>query len=144
MNPLDQLKNIHLPAQVSMWPLAWPWWVLLAVIITTIILAIYLKRKNAWRKQALLQLNTIDSANKMQCIQDCNRLLKQVAQLRFGQQCAALSGQKWLDFLDSKVKQAIFNPSLTPFANAPDQVDTTINPVHVKQAVALWIRKHSC
>ncbi len=144
MNPLDQLKDIHLPADASMWPLAWPWWVLFSAVAVTIVLAIYFKRKNVWRKQALLQLNVIDSANKLQCIKDCNRLLKQVALLRFGQQCASLSGQKWLDFLDSKVKQPIFNPSLAQFASAVDQVDTAIDPAAVKQAAALWIRKHSC
>ncbi len=144
MNPLDQLKDIHLPADVSMWPLAWPWWVLLSAMIASVILAMYLKRKHAWRKHALLQLNAIDCADKIKCINECNRLLKQVALLRFGQQCASFSGQKWLDFLDSKVKQAIFNPSLTLFASAVDQADTTIDPAAVKKATALWIRKHSC
>ncbi len=144
MNPLDQLKDIHLPADVSIWPLAWPWWLLFSALIASIVLAIYLKRKNGWRKQALVQLSTIDPANKIQCIKECNRLLKQVALLRFGQQCASLSGQKWLDFLDSKVKKPIFIPNLAQFASAIDQIDATIDPASVKQAAALWIRKHSC
>ncbi len=144
MNPLDQLKDIHLPTDISIWPLAWPWWILIILLLILPILAIFLHRKNRWRKQALVQLSNIAVTNKTLCIQQCNRLLKQVALFRFGSTCASLSGEPWLKFLDSKVKKAIFLPHHLEFASAVDQANCAMNPELLKQAVALWIRKHSC
>ncbi|OUR65205.1 hypothetical protein A9Q73_08555 [Bermanella sp. 47_1433_sub80_T6] len=144
MNPLDQLKDIHLPADVSLWPLAWPWWILIILLVALPTLAVYLRRKNRWRRQALQQLNNIEIANKNICIQQCNRLLKQVALYRFGQPCAALSGEPWLEFLDSKVNNALFMPEHVEFASAVDRPDSSIDPQTLKRAVATWIRKHKC
>ncbi|MEG3767955.1 DUF4381 family protein, partial [Alteromonas sp. 14N.309.X.WAT.G.H12] len=31
-NPLAQLKSIHTPEAVSSFPLAWGWWVVIAII----------------------------------------------------------------------------------------------------------------
>jgi hypothetical protein len=62
-SPLDQLRDIHLPADIGWWPLAPSWWILmiaLATLITTLTI-LYLKhrRKNAWRKSALKELKLI-------------------------------------------------------------------------------------
>jgi len=144
MNPLDQLKDIHLPTDVSLWPLAWPWWLLIILMVLLPALAVYFSRKNRWRKQALQQLNQIEIIDKNICIQQCNRLLKQVALYRFGQSCASLSGEPWLSFLDSKVKHALFMPEHLEFASAVDQPDSSLDPQSIKRAVATWIRKHRC
>ncbi len=144
MNPLDQLKDIHLPADVSLWPLAWPWWALIILLVILPVLAIYLRRKNRWRRQALQQLNNIETTNKNNCIQQCNRLLKQVALYRFGQSCAALSGKPWLEFLDSKVNNALFMQEHSEFASAVDRPESSIDPLSLKRATATWIRKHRC
>jgi len=144
MNPLDQLKDIHLPADVSLWPLAWPWWLLIILLVLLPVLVIYLRRKNRWRKQALRQLKNIEITNKNICIQQCNRLLKQVALFRYGQACASLSGEPWLEFLDSKVNNAIFMPEHLEFASAVDRLDSSMDPQSLKRAVATWIRKHRC
>ena len=103
-SPLDQLKDIHLPDPVSIWPLAWPWWAMLIALVSLIAFSVYRYNKNQWRRQALKQLSTITTLDEVICIQQCNRLLKQVALYRFGQTCASLSGEKWLEFLDNKVK----------------------------------------
>ena len=147
-SPLDQLKDIHLPDPVSMWPLAWPWWALLLAIVITAGFSIYLRKKNIWRRQALSELKLISSENKLLCIQQCNRLLKQVALFRFGSSCAPLSGEKWLHFLDEKIKDDIFTSQFSSFAHAPDKLviaeEESIDVIKLKKAVELWIRKHTC
>jgi len=146
-SPLDQLKDIHLPEAVSIWPLAWPWWVLIICILALVALAVYWHKKNQWRRQALSQLKNIDTQDNLLCIQQCNRLLKQVALYRHGQSCASLSGEKWLNFLDSKVKKVIFSEQLNEFAYAPDQpthTSASIDVIQLKKAVECWIRKHTC
>ncbi len=144
MNPLEQLKDIHIPDDVSMWPLAWPWWILCISILVCVFLSVSVKRKNRWRKLALEHLAQINSQDQNHCIRQCNRLLKQVALARFGQTCASLSGQQWLEFLDEKVKVAIFLPNLCEFANAPDMSQSSIDASTLKLATERWIRKHKC
>ncbi len=144
MNPLDQLKDIHLPQDVSIWPLAWPWWVLGAAILICIILGFYLRHKNRWRKLALQQLNLINTQDKNLCIRQCNRLLKQVALSRFDRSCASLSGTLWLEFLDQKIKKPIFIPNFSEFASAPDMEQTSLDVHSLKVAVESWIRKIKC
>ncbi len=147
-SPLDQLKDIHLPDPVSIWPLAWPWWMLLLTIVIVVGFTFYLRKKNTWRRQALSELKLISSENKLLCIQQCNRLLKQVALFRFGSSCAPLSGEKWLHFLDEKIKDDIFIIEFSSFAYAPDKPATaeeeSIDVIKLKKAVELWIRKHTC
>ena len=144
MNPLEQLKDIHLPADVAWWPLAWPWWLLIILLLSLPVVARYLIRRNRWRKQALRQLDSIDTSDSNACLQQCNRLLKQVALFRYGPSCAPLSGEPWLAFLDSKVERALFIPEHLEFASAVDRLDASIDPVSLKRAVASWIRKHTC
>ena len=50
----------------------------------------------------------------------------------------------WLNFLDSKLKTAIFLPSLEAFAFIPDNPKITIDTVQLKSACELWIRKVQC
>ena len=64
MNPLDQLADIQIPSEVSVWPLAWGYWVIIAVAICVIIAATVLIFKHlSWHKlkrQALIELSNID------------------------------------------------------------------------------------
>lgn len=57
-----ELKDIHIPAQISNFPLAYGWWLLAAFFILLVIISIIKIRKhnkeNAIKKQALKQLTT--------------------------------------------------------------------------------------
>jgi len=59
-NPLDQLKDIHLPEAVGFWPPALGWWLLAAVFVVILLTGILLYKrhqKNAYRRSAVRQLN---------------------------------------------------------------------------------------
>ena len=64
MNPLDQLADIQLPNDVSFWPLAWPYWVLiglgLALCIYIAALCIKQRKWNKMKRQTLVSLQQID------------------------------------------------------------------------------------
>ena len=74
-SPLDQLKDIHLPEAVSIWPLAWPWWILIICTLALLVFAIWQHKKGQWRRHALVQLKNIATNDELFCIQQCNRLL---------------------------------------------------------------------
>lgn len=99
-DPLAGLKDIHLPGDVSAWPLAWGWWVLMAVVLmicAAMIIAIYRHRKfNAPRRAALKQLATIKQ-DQPDWPAQMNQLLKRVACHYFGSaQASALYGEQWV------------------------------------------------
>lgn len=62
------LKDIHLPEQISHYPIAYGWWILAALILLVIVIAIIKIKKtaslNQLKKQALSQLkNNVDINN---------------------------------------------------------------------------------
>lgn len=144
MNPLDQLKDIHLPPAVSAWPPAWPWWVLLLLVIACGALFIWLRKRNAWRRAAQQAYNQIDWQQPNQAYREANKLLKQIAIQKLGRSCAQLSGEEWLAFLDKHVNKPIFMPELRPFAHVLDEPNIHVDDSALQRAVKTWIRKVKC
>ena len=144
MNPLDQLNDIHLPQAVSYWPPAWPWWLLLFCMIALLVLGLWYKKRQAWRKQALQQLDSFDWQTPQHAYRDSNKLLKQICMQKVDNTCANLSGETWLSFLDSHVKQPIFLPDLRPFAYILDEPNIQMDSNTLRDAIKRWIRKVKC
>ncbi|MDV7103295.1 DUF4381 domain-containing protein [Vibrio sp. TH_r3] len=105
------LEAIHLPPTPDFWPLQWGWWTLLAGIIVTLLLIVFLFK---WRKRrlrakkaalALLQLEkqSITPSGAMEIVRQA--VLSYYPRNRV----ANLSGQEWLSFLDSQVANPIFS-----------------------------------
>jgi hypothetical protein len=109
-DPLDQLRDIHLPDPVDWWPPAPGWWLLLllAVIAIGLILRqlILRHRARAYRRAAALELEHIIQTwqrhqNDLLCLQQINKLLKRVALQAFPRtDVASLYGDDWARFLD--------------------------------------------
>jgi hypothetical protein len=144
MNPLDQLKDIHLPQTVSYWPPAWPWWVLVLTIIAACAFIIWHKKRQAWRKHAIQQLESFNWEQPNHAYRDVNKLLKQICIHKIDKTSANLSGETWLNFLDSKIKQPIFMSELKPFAHILDEPNIQMDPMALKDAAKRWIRKVKC
>lgn len=160
MNPLDQLQDIHLPEQVSAWPPAWGWWLLLALCLACLVLAFVLLRNhfrhNRARKAAIQQLQRITSAQPS-WNSDINALLKRVCVSYFPpEQVAALHGSDWIDFLTSKLpgktqapfaqtmldwqKQLYRAPNLQD-AQANSQANQALHFEQVKAQTLLWLQR---
>jgi len=139
-----ELNDIHVPEQVSNFPVAYGWWLLIALIILIVIFTIIKMRKtaklNQVKKQALTQLkNTPNMSNS-----DIIALLKWAAMHYFSRaELAKLFGKSLQKFLMSKLpikKQQNFTDlSEETFLNQyhadiPAQKDEKI-----KQAATLWL-----
>ncbi len=109
-DPLAQLRDIHLPTEVSAWPPAPSWW-LLALVVLLVIGSASLwwwrrHRANAWRREALsalqaTQLRWQNGGDAAACLQAMNALMKRVALRQFPNYAVAeLSGDAWDAFLD--------------------------------------------
>jgi hypothetical protein len=103
MNPLDQLKDIQLPPEVSNWPPAYGWWLVaiffLALLIFTIIWLLKWHHKRLAKRHGLIELSNIRSDDEDWPIQ-LNSLLKRAAIAYFPDyKVAQMHGVKWNEFL---------------------------------------------
>lgn len=105
---LSQLKDIHAPEPISMWPLAIGWW-LLIVLITIVItsLCYYLLKsrlQNTWKRQAIKTFNELSSAYRQEPstekLLQINRLLKQaLSSANNTRDYLHLCGSEWAEAL---------------------------------------------
>ena len=152
-NPLEQLKDIHLPEAIGFWPPALGWWLLTASLIAVLIAAIALykhRRKNAYRRAAVQQVNKLFSDYPQQqqshaLTGQLNRLLKAVALQSYAtEQVSRLTQKQWLDFLDNSANTQTFSQGPGQIlASAPyDQSSELTDAAALKKCCIAWIRSH--
>lgn len=110
-DPLQELRDIHLPAFPDGWPLAPGWWVLLAVILVVIALGVwafryYQELQYSAPRVALLELERLQGQyaqdhDAQGLIVGLSALMRRTAiSIYPRQEVASLSGQQWLLWLD--------------------------------------------
>lgn len=147
------LKDIHLPDSVSWWPPATGYWLVLFVLIVTVILFFaltsYLKKQRI-KKLALNKYQKIKNEfeknqNKKQLVTSLSELLRRAAISSYPRtECASLTGEDWLNWLDKGLSKSDINFSsgpgylLTDFAYSKaddsDDVNQLITLCH------LWLK----
>ncbi|WP_017220383.1 DUF4381 domain-containing protein [Moritella dasanensis] len=114
MDPLAQLKDIHLPTPVSAWPLSLYWWLVIIVLVLIVGLAIYAVlqyiKKTRLTRLALAELALLQQQG---CeVNDLHHLLKRIVLSSFPRETAAsLHSDAWLAFLDQQAStnKRVFN-----------------------------------
>ncbi|MCW8330198.1 DUF4381 domain-containing protein [Photobacterium sp. SDRW27] len=101
------LADVHLPPAPGFWPLAWGWWLCILIALAGLFFLIFklkqhLQQQEA-RKEALLHLKKMNNPSQFN---EINLLLRQTAMTYYPrEQVAGLTGQHWLAFLDSQLKE---------------------------------------
>ena len=130
------------------------WYVLLtvAVIILLFIVIIGIRKylKNAYRREALRLLEAIENRFQKEqdvaCLNDAMILLKQVSLQTYSRsEVADLHGEKWLNFLDSKSKQATFSTFKQTIFSALYKSEITDNSqvLGIFKQSQNWIENHA-
>lgn len=156
-DPLAQLRDIHLPDPVGIWPPAPGWWIVMLIIVTITLFSVHrfyrhyqrqaFRREAIQRWQALKPLSQRDET--AQYLQALNLLLKQTALSCHSQeQVAHLNGQDWLHFLDNSLGNAKSNTQAFSqgigqcLADGPYRQHTTmIELTALHQLAGQWIRR---
>ena len=106
-DPLANLRDIHLPSDVSAVP-AFGWWLLAALILTAMIVGGILwwrhHQRNRYRRQAVVEWQNIGRSQKpaIEKLHLYNALLKRVARAAYPSvNTAALHGHSWQKFLSN-------------------------------------------
>lgn len=152
-NPLlEQLRDIHVPAELGWWPPAIGWWVL-ALIMGFIIykLARHLiqrQRLNYYKKQALMELSQQfdqwqQNDNDTQYLQGTHALLGRIClHLENGRPLSTLTGQQWIDELNRYSAQQLDQESAVALTQATYRKEPAVDVQALHKNVGHWIKHH--
>jgi hypothetical protein len=142
MDPLAQLKTIHLPESIHNYPIAPGWWFVAAIILAiTIWLIVFFKKRrliNKAKKAAIEKINQQD-----QTANEIIATLKWTALQYFPrQQVAALFGDDLQNFLTQTLAEkhkAEFTELTQQAFTIQYQKQAATNTESLKQAALLWL-----
>ncbi|MEN7972330.1 MAG: DUF4381 domain-containing protein [Verrucomicrobiota bacterium] len=136
---LNDLYDIVVPEPVSWWPLAPGWWILIAVVVAAsgylLFRHLQYRRENAYRREALRQLDDVNSAAETVSI------LRRTALAAYPRKASAsLSGEQWIEWLESTANLPL-----------PENVKTTFEGIYsetepdyeaLRNYARQWILQH--
>lgn len=110
---LNQLRDIHTPAEPSWWPLAIGWWLLILVVLLAIITAtiVLIKRRNSATPDSVIDLSFFEDEFKhlqarfsqhqtpLLLAQESSMLLRKIS-LTLQPRSESLTGKSWLKQLN--------------------------------------------
>ncbi|RUR13837.1 DUF4381 domain-containing protein [Legionella sp. km772] len=151
VDALAQLKDIHLPTSVGIWPLAPGWYVLIIVffiLMAGLSFVAYRRYLNARaKKQALVLLQSYvqqyeQDRNSQLASARISELLKRVALVYFPrQQVASIHGQEWINFLNATSKGLDFEAVKTMLLDSPFKPNEQIDLKPLISQATLWIKQ---
>ncbi len=118
VDPLQDLRDVHMPDPISWWPPAYGWWMIIMLFIVVIGIGVWAAaryRQSRFRRLALTRLNQVKQqyamdANEQLAIIQLSQLVRRYALAMFPRsEVAGLSGQSWLEFLDQVGKAHLFS-----------------------------------
>jgi hypothetical protein len=108
-DPLQELRDVHMPDPISWWPPAFGWWMIIVVLVIAVSLVLWARayrKRTRPRRVALAQLEQVKQqyarhSDDQWAITQLSNLLRRYALAVFSRShVAGLSGQSWLKFLD--------------------------------------------
>ena len=160
MDTLAQLKDIHLPDAVGLWPLAWGWWVLLILLVLVALTAFLMHRRhrqrNRYRAAALAELQRATLSVKAGAVNQDQQVATYLQQLSIILRRAALSGcgnsyqanlkgEDWLRWLDDQCPEArggFSSGAGRALLTGPYEANPQADIDALQQLVSLWLQKH--
>lgn len=148
----EQLRDIHMPEAISWWPLAFGWWILIALFLAVLAIAIWqllrYQQGNRYRKLALAELNNLysnwqSSADTATYLQTANQILKRaVFQANVNSDTSSLSGHQWAEHLNSYTNQSLAEDSCKALAESiyMKEPDTNVEKLHLD--LCTWLKTH--
>jgi len=109
-DPLQELRDVHMPHPISWWPPAFGWWMIIVMLVMVVGLVLWARahrRRTRPRRVALAQLKEVKQqyavhSDDQWVITQLSNLLRRYALAVFSRShVAGLSGQSWLKFLDN-------------------------------------------
>jgi len=152
---LEQMRDIHLPAEVSWWPLAPGWWILLFLLLAAALFAIWAliqnHNKNRYRKLACIELDLAfaqwqESLDAAAFIQATNAILKRTIAAGFASNSAktalSLTGVRWTNMLDQYSGNDLSGSSAQALAQSGYEPNPDVDIPKLHSEAKDWIINH--
>lgn len=120
MDNLPELRDIHIPEGVSMFPPAYGWWVILGGIAAAFVLIELFRfiRRKSKKLYALRLLKDIDTHNNILSAVQMSELLRRICVYKY-KEAVTLFGQSWINFLNEHAKHKISGKTAQLLLDAP-------------------------
>lgn len=149
---LAQLRDIHAASEPSWWPPAPGWWLLSAVVLAVLVLALRagLRRLKVARRRRVL-LRAVDAlrqenppeVNPHDYLAALNRLFRVVALRAFPDtRGARLEGQAWVRFIAELMPGGTRLAALDALASGPYQPRPEFDAAGLDALARQWIRRY--
>lgn len=125
---LPELRDIHLPDGVSMFPPAYGWWVILASVIAIFILinlAKYIRRKSK-KLYAMRLIKHVHNQNIIASALQMSEILRRICVYKY-KSAASLFGKEWIEFLNQHAKLKLEGKAANLLIDAPYIAQNTKN-----------------
>lgn len=137
VNPLDQLNDVVIPQSVSWWPLSYPMWGAICVLLTIFGATCWL----LYRRQQFLKAKkeAVKLGHSQDNAQALHTILKRLVKHYYGDTAASRSGQEWLTLqarltrveLTQQELDSLYAPTQDPALS--DKLCRAINTFKVKE-----------
>ncbi len=150
---IEQLRDLHLPEAIGLWPPAPGWW-LLALLSVALLCGLgywgyRASQRNRYRRLALRELAVLSHSDlrhqhPQRWLQQLNQLLRRTALAAYPQATVApLHGAAWIDFLYRSSQLEGFRQSAgASLASGPYQPRINPDVAALQQLAEQWIRQH--
>lgn len=119
-NNLPELRDIHLPETVSVFPLAYGWWVVLLCAVAVVLSYFTIRNLLAKSKKrhALRLLNLINFSDIIPAAASMSEILRRICVYKYPE-AAAMTPDNWVIFLNSHTRRKLSNKTAKLLAVAP-------------------------
>ena len=150
MDPLAELKDIHLPEIIGWWPPALGWWLLLVLFLGVLLLVLISIRKRRERmapyRAAMKEFDRITGdyhahKDSTRLSQQLSVLLRRIAiSIMPRSEVAGLTGEMWLEYLDKLSGQTILCSEIgRQLLQAPYRAGMTVDGDALLATCKQWI-----
>ena len=145
MNNLPEIHDIYIPDGVSVFPLAYGWWIVLLSIICLFILFKFISWSIRTSKKyyALNKLKKIEVESPVDAAIKISELLRRICNVKF-KTASVLYGDEWINFLNDHTSQKLSEQSAkllvyAPFMDKKDKLYNAQTASELKEFCKNWI-----
>ena len=108
MSNMVEIRDIYIPQDVSVFPLAYGWWVILFAIVLFVVSLKFILWgiKTSKKLYALKKLKQINQENPIIFAIEVSELLKRICNVKY-KKASVLHGSEWVNFLNEHTKSKL-------------------------------------
>ena len=152
-SPLQELRDVHLPDPIALWPPAPGWWVLSGLVVIGAIVFLWIRmyrRRTRARRLAITELGAIKQhydthRDDQWLVQRLSAIVRRYAIATFPRtEVAGLVGISWLQFLNRTGQTNQFTDGIGHLlSSGPYRPESAVSAAELVPLVDHWIRHAS-